>query len=102
MGVTPQQQFALDIVNDARDLYTVAAKARAHWQTYFDVFSAEVNALDTNDTVLPGTDVTKAQIINMITMLENVLNFHDGNAVTQGAYHTTINVTRLKNGVDEP
>ena len=100
MAVTPTQQTALDIVNDARDLYLVAAKVKAHFETYWDAIASGLSGLAAGDTV-PGTDFTKAELESAITLLDNFKAFYDGDAVATAAYHVTINITRLKEGAVE-
>lgn len=85
-------QLSADLAEIGNDLRLVLAKARDAQARYFDNdISTEVNGLAQADTMVPETAFDKTLMLNTITLLEQFINFMDGEAVAQTAYRITAN-----------
>lgn len=84
--------FSEELAEVADEMRIVLAKARDLRARYFDTgISTDVNAVESDTDMVPGTDFDKATMIGMLTVLEQYIKFMDAEAVTQNTYRVTIN-----------
>lgn len=87
-----KEQYAEEMAQVMNDLRLVLAKARDLSARYFDQdIDDEVNALESEAAILPGTAFDKATIVGTVTVLQQFLNFMDGQAVVQDTYRIYVN-----------
>lgn len=81
-----------DTVGICDDLRIISARAADVVARYFDTdLSSDVSGLATDDTIVPGTPIDKANMLSAITLLQQLANFTGGQAVATAQYRVTIN-----------
>jgi hypothetical protein len=83
-------KFSSDLINTMEDFLTVYWKSAELLYRWFDTgVQAEVGALASDGTTVPGTPFDKATLVNAVNVLDAMTKLVENKAVTQGNYRAT-------------